>query len=53
MLYPTNIRIKKEENKKNLIKKVNIIKNKFKNNIKYLVFDRNNFFKRIKVKIHV
>lgn len=53
MLYPNNIKIEKEEKRKKFIEKFNNIKYKFKNNIRYLVYDRNNFFKRIKVKMHV
>ena len=53
MLYPNNIKIKKQEKTKIIKEKLNSIKNKTKTNFKYLIFDRSNFFKRIKVKMHV
>lgn len=53
MLYPTNIKIETKSKFQKMKEKLTELKDEFKNQIKYLIFDRTNLGERIVVKLHI
>jgi len=52
-MYPTNIKLKKISKARIIKEKLVYLKNKLKRIFKYIVFDRTNLSKRIKIKLHI
>lgn len=53
MLYPTNIKVKRITKKQKIKRKVRILLNGLKKEVKYIIFDRKNIKQRIISKIHI
>lgn len=52
-MYPTDIKIEKINKVKAIKEKLNNLKEKFKKQIKYLVYDRKHLTKILLVKLHI